>query len=125
MDIEKAKSGLKMKNLHFSQCSIKRNAIIEDGKYQIDLSKQVQATAEHEYDVTLQLTALKKDFELIVVAKAHFLFEGSDAAIEENVIKNNTVAIMYPYVRSQVTLMTSQPGMSPIVLPPINTANLQ
>ena len=35
-------------------------------------------------------------------------------------LKTNAVAIMFPYLRSQVTLWTSQPMMSPIVLPPIN-----
>ena len=31
---------------------------------------------------------------------------------------------MFPYLRSEVTLLTSQPGMVPIVLPPLNINNL-
>lgn len=42
----------------------------------------------------------------------------SDISIEK--LKINAIAIMFPYLRSQVTLWTSQPMMSPIVLPPIN-----
>lgn len=125
MNIEKIQSKLKMNGLHFSECSVKRSAVIEEGKYQVDLSKQIQQVAEHTYNVSLRLTAQKKDFELLVVAEATFVFEGDDYSMEENVVHNNTVAIMYPYVRSQVTLMTSQPGMTPIVLPPINTSNLK
>lgn len=40
---------------------------------------------------------------------------------EEAIINANTVAIMFPFIRSQVTLLTSQPGMTPIVLSAINT----
>jgi preprotein translocase subunit SecB len=32
---------------------------------------------------------------------------------------------MFPFIRSQVTLLTTQPGMTPIVLPPINTAKYE
>lgn len=39
---------------------------------------------------------------------------------EEFPLLNNAVAIMFPFVRSQITLITSQPNMQPIVLPPIN-----
>ena len=40
---------------------------------------------------------------------------------EEAIRNANTVAIKFPFIRSQVTLLTSQPGMTPIVLPAINT----
>jgi len=32
--------------------------------------------------------------------------------------------MLFPFIRNQVTLMTSHPGMTPIVLPTINTAKL-
>ena len=34
--------------------------------------------------------------------------------------KKNTVAILFPYVRSAFTLLTAQPGMEPVVLPALN-----
>lgn len=34
--------------------------------------------------------------------------------------EKNTVAILFPFVRSQMAVLTSQPGMEPIVLPAIN-----
>lgn len=41
---------------------------------------------------------------------------------EENrtLIERNTIAIMFPYLRSYVSTLTTQPGMAPIVLPPMN-----
>ena len=43
---------------------------------------------------------------------------------EEAIRNANTVAIKFSFIRSQVTLLTSQPGMTPIVLPAINTQKL-
>ena len=44
--------------------------------------------------------------------------------LREFVIKNNTVAIMFPYIRAQVTLLTSQPGLNSIVLQPMDITQL-
>ncbi len=46
-----------------------------------------------------------------------------DIDISKNINKN-TIAIMFPFIRSQVTLLTSQPNMCPVILPTINTSNL-
>ena len=36
------------------------------------------------------------------------------------IITKNTVAILFPYLRSQVTRMTAQPDIEPFVIPAIN-----
>ena len=35
-------------------------------------------------------------------------------------LRKNTLAILFPYIRSQISLVTAQPGLVPIVLPPMN-----
>lgn len=35
-------------------------------------------------------------------------------------IENNSVAIMFPYIREHITSVTQKAGIQPIVLPPIN-----
>lgn len=42
-------------------------------------------------------------------------FERRDA-----LLKKNTLAILFPYLRSQISIVTAQPNFAPIVLPPIN-----
>ena len=125
MNINDAKSDLKMKNLFFSKCSCERKSVIEDGEYNIELEKNIEKIEEHIYDVSITTTISKTDLQLVVVANAQFIFDSENDSIEESIIGINTVAIMFPFIRSQVTLMTSQPGMSPIVLPPINTTKLK
>lgn len=72
----------------------------------------------------MKLNIEKDDLSVLVIAKAHFLYKADKDEMEENIIKTNTVAIMFPFIRGQVTLLTTQPGMSPIVLPPINTTKI-
>ena len=60
-----------------------------------------------------------------VIANAKFLFEADSYEREKTIIEKNTIAIMFPFVRSQVSLLTTQPNMVPIVLPPINTAKFE
>lgn len=39
-------------------------------------------------------------------------------------LEKNTIAIMFPYIRSYISSITTQPGMTPIVLPAINIVAL-
>ena len=50
-------------------------------------------------------------------------FETDGNVPVESMLKN-AIAIMFPFLRSQVTLVTSQPNFRPIILPIININNL-
>lgn len=68
---------------------------------------------------------VKSDLSVSIIANAHFEYETETYEKEESIIKANTVAIMFLFIRSQVTLLTTQPGMTPIVLPAINTTKFE
>lgn len=124
MELNNMKSNLKMNDFYFSSCSVERACRVENGECQADLQRNISKSKDHEYDVELTLLIRKSDLSVSVVAKAHFEYEADDYEKEDSIIKTNTVAIMFPFIRSQVTLLTTQPGMTPIVLPPINTTKL-
>ena len=124
MELDRMESNLKMDNLYFKSCSVEREAHIQDGECKADLQRSISQSADHEYDVELRLVVKKTDLSVSIVAKAHFIYEAENYEKEEKIMKSNTVAIMFPFIRSQVTLLTTQPGMAPIVLPPINTAKM-
>lgn len=122
MEINKMTSNLKMSDLYFSYCSVERACKIQNGECNADLKRNITKIKEHQYNVELELAVRKEDLSVLVVAKANFEYVADEYdKMEESIIKSNTVAIMFPYIRSQVTLLTTQPGMIPIVLPPINT----
>lgn len=110
-----------MKNFYFSKYNFSRNSVITDGEYNIDIQKKIDRVDEHIYTVSLRTVISKDDMKLEIQADAEFTYCSDDYENEEAIINANTIAIMFPFVRSQVTLLTSQPGMAPIVLPPINT----
>lgn len=60
-----------------------------------------------------------------VIASAKFSMDNDDIDLVRSIMDTNAVAIMFPFVRSQVSLLTTQPGMTPVVLPPINTAKFK
>ena len=124
MDINYIKSNLEMSNFYFSNFSFERKKYISDGRYSIDVEKHIEKYDMHKYHIALKTYIGKDDIMFNVVAEADFLFSSSVNIDEESIIERNAIAIMFPFIRSQVTLMTSQPGMIPIVLPTINTAKL-
>ena len=125
MDIKDIRSNLQMKNFCFSKFSFVRDKVIKNGELNADIKKNIIPIGKHEYNVILTTTIEKDDMNIELVAEAQFLYESEDYSREESIININTVAIMFPFIRSQVTLLTSQPGMVPIILPPINTQKLK
>ena len=125
MDINNSLSDLRMDWFYFDQCSVKRGQNIADGQYQMDLNRQINKVEAHSYELTLVFSIEKEDLSIRVSAKAKFTYLSDDCTNERTIIEKNTVAIMFPFIRSEVTLLTSQPGMTPIVLPPVNTARME
>lgn len=128
MDINKIASDLRMENFYFAECLIKRNPNVENGRLSIDLSKDICKLENDRYTVTLTLNIEKDNEDLCVkvVAVATFSIDNNNnSELIGTIIETNTVAIMFPFIRSQVSLLTTQPGMMPIVLPPINTAKFK
>lgn len=125
MDIKDMRSNLQMKDFYFSRFSFVRDKVIKDGELNVDLQKNIISKGDHEYNIILTTTIEKDDMNIELVAEAQFLYESDDYSREESIININTVAIMFPFIRSQVTLLTSQPGMIPIILPAINTQKLK
>lgn len=123
-------SSIKMLDLYFSELTFKNKRRTNE-----PANMQCENKVEYVYDpadstkVTVLLdTTLKSNNDTIdIIVKTVGVFsipleieEGERKFIE----KNNTLAIMFPYVRSAITLLTAQPGLMPIVLPPINIAKL-
>lgn len=126
MDIKEIRSDLQMEDLYFVDCSVHREANIEDGALSFNLQKQIEELGDNRFSVTLTLDVSKEadDLTVKVVLRGIFSLNGfeDDPQMAKTMIQTNTVAIMFPFIRSQVSLLTTQPGLRPIVIPPINTS---
>ena len=87
-----------------------KNIMITDGIF-----KRTEDSLEN---VELRVNVAHPEGKLSVFVKGMAVFETE----QENkmLIERNTIAIMFPYFRSYVSTLTTQPGMTPIVLPAMN-----
>lgn len=73
--------------------------------------------------VHLDVSGKKKgEYKFQVVASGYFTLSSDE--YEPIMMRQNAVAIIFPYVRSQISLLTAQPEMTPLVLPPFNVAQM-
>lgn len=127
MDLEQNNNGqLVLLDLSFNKFSFERRKNVTTSTAQITISVKYDKNVSDNNDVRVTIeTSLKGDddaYDLSITAVGSFKIDFPNANEEfiESIMKKNTVAIMFPYIRSQITLLTSQPGFKPIVLQPIN-----
>ena len=65
------------------------------------------------------------DIKIIIVGIFGLLdFEKLKSDTRNKLVLKNTLAIIFPYLRSFITTITSQSGIKPIILPPVNISAL-
>ena len=114
-------SPLKLKRLLISECNFKRSEdTLKNLILDVNISRNIEVFEADTYKITLDFFMSDDKRKIEVSIKCIAYFETQEENIQ--LIEKNTIAIMFPYVRSYVSIITTQPGMSPIVLPPINVA---
>ena len=120
-------SHLKQNNIYFKVIKFKRSASEPD---------QISAVFNAKYKylskkaVAIELsTKISSDNGMQIDIILHGEYELDNCeSLGDNYIKeileNNTVAIMFPYLRAEISLITAQPGMAPIILPALNINEL-
>ena len=112
-------SPLVLKNIIITEGHFKRNEdSLENLELKVGVSHDVERPSEREYKITLELNVADPEEKLSVFLKGIAIFETKQE--NQMLIERNTLAIMFPYFRSYVSTLTTQPGMTPIVLPAMN-----
>lgn len=112
-------SPLVLKNIIITEGHFKRNEdSLENLELKVGVSHDVERLSEWEYKITLELNVADPEEKLSVFVKGMAIFETKQE--NQMLIERNTLAIMFPYFRSYVSTLTTQPGMTPIVLPAMN-----
>ncbi len=126
-NLNNAISVLKMKDFYFSNIFFEKadgfDAVTyDDSQLKFGFGKQKQID-DNVLILKIQLKiSIENDFnvELQAVGK----FECDTSAIADDIkvwmLEKNAAAIMFPYIRSEITLLTAQPNCKPIIIPPIN-----
>ena len=121
---ESTTSILKLNGIHFNELSFKRrdstDSVIDD----CELTRKIVDIDVDNFTVELNFKLSSSIFEMSISLEGKFNIVCEDALMKERLKKNNTISILFPYIRSEVTLLTSQPEMTPVIIPPININKL-
>lgn len=123
------KSVLKLEKLVFDKLLFERKGFLSKSDFQFALESKIsQRENEDVYKVTLILRGTKNDEYAMEISLSGFFAFSSDASLsasaKKELISKNTVAILMPYLRSEVSILTAQPETECVVLPPFNINNL-
>lgn len=126
-------SDLEMNRLFFDKIKFERIGLRtegEEGEFEYEIEVDIKKKRDdEEYMVTIILEGEKPDeyelrVELVGIFTLHHPKQYSEE-LKDRIISRNTVAIMLPFLRSQITLLTSQPEVAPEVLPVLNVNNFE
>lgn len=128
VNVRKFSSELLLRDLFFESVSCLRKNEISDGQLEINLKSdhivtdKDESTEQFRVELLVEISNENKSLKinLTLVGLFECNFANCDQEFRNQMIKKNTVAIMFPYLRAQVSLITTQPNMTPVVIPPIN-----
>ncbi len=116
---------LKLYKLFFSNIEFRRYGAKNQDELKLSLECMVmQHSTQDLYKVDL-ICKGEKESEYSFSITISGLFNVSDdddidEDLKKELLTTNSVAILMPYLRSEITLLTSQPEVDSVVLPPLN-----
>lgn len=127
-----ANSILRMEDIYFPNFNFRFNK--ENNKnieLDINYNINVENTEDAKTKVTIETIITNKDdlLSLDIVCIGIFSLDDNydnifDEKMKEDILHLNTISIMFPYIRSQIALITTQPGLNTIQLPIIDVNKL-
>lgn len=119
---------LKLYRMFFNKIEFDRIGIRNENQPNFELQASVAENEEGLFKVEVVLIGEKKDeYKIRIVLDGIFGFisDGTfDAKLKNRLIQTNAVAILLPYLRSEVSILTAQPDTESVVLPPLNVNEL-
>ena len=115
---------LKLNALVFDEIIFKRNGMRNNNELELSFTVNIGINASNRDIKKVSVKAIgekKNEYTFEVQASGFFSYEG-DA--DDLIIQQNAVAIVMPYIRSEVSLLTAQPGTDSVVFPPYNIAEM-
>ena len=117
-------SSLILNKIVFDKIEFERKGFQNENEISFEVEVQIGVNKENMYKVTLVLKGTKEaEYDFVISLSGFFTFETSGDLTEnqkQSLINTNAVAILMPYLRSEVSLLTAQPNMDCVVLPVFN-----
>lgn len=126
MSNEQMASALRLEKLSFENINYTRNvnAGTMPQEFEMNFNRQVIAHEDQKhFRVSLKANIWSKDDDTIkleITLVGFFFCDCEDENLKNDLVNKNSIAILFPYLRSQISLVTTQPDMPPITLQPMN-----
>lgn len=116
---EKYESSLVLEKIEIIESTFRKKSVtLEDLELGVQFEHQLTKLDQEQYEVFLSTTVSDVNETIYVNVKGRSIF--STKQENKDLLEKNTIAIMFPYIRSYISSITTQPGMTPIVLPAMN-----
>lgn len=116
---KKYSSDLKLKKMYVKKAFFERKENV-DNNLDVKIVHKINRLADKLFEISIILYITNKDETIKIDVEMIGVFESNN----ENLIQSNAIAIMFPYLRSYISTITTQPDLVPIVLQPINVLSL-
>lgn len=129
--MKKEDNVLIMKDLYFSRFNYENKRDMHPSKIDVKhkFSYFVEKNDENIINVVVDtiISNSNRTFKLELETKGIFEINSKnlDTVTKKFIMTKNTLAIMFPFIRSEISILTTQPGMIPILLQPINLNSLE
>lgn len=122
-------SVLKLNKIVFDKIEFKRLGFENDNELELEIQSNISQRQDTEiYKVTLILKGKKPEEYTLEISLSGFFSIEADGELTEDLkntlVTKNSVAILMPYLRSEVSLLTAQPEVECVVLPAFNINNM-
>lgn len=126
--IKDSVSIMTLKTIYFNKISLSRDIEIDEDSIGFGFDVNYKLVGD---EITVLFScAITDNADLKILIEMTGVFhidtDDLDFDIDEKhpLVQENTLAIMFPYLRSEISLITTQPGMRPITLPVLNIVKL-
>lgn len=124
-DSKNIQSVLKLDKIVFNQIEFKRLGFKTDNELELEIESNIaQRQTAEVYRVTLILKGKKpEEYTFEISLSGFFSLDVDDDLTEEmknTLLTKNSIAILMPYLRSEVSILTAQPEVECVVLPAFN-----
>ena len=115
-------SDLKLEHIVFDNISFVRKGFKSEAEEEVEigLAIAIGKIKDGYYRVSLHVTADRNNEYEVEVDISCFCSIDEQLPFKQEVLEKNVVAILIPYVRAELSLLTAQPETTQILLPAIN-----
>lgn len=115
---------LKLEHLIFDELHFDRKGFQNKNSIQYEFGFNFEMRGKTELIAHILLQGEKpEEYSVLVRASGYFVLD-ENSEYDRLTLRQNAVAIVFPYMRTQLSLLTSQPEIDTVVLQPLNIAQM-